>query len=72
MLTEFGIDSMREGDEEQAATLSWQVRAALETGAAGRVVFSCTDEWFTGGHECEDWAFGLVDRERRRSPPSGP
>ena len=68
VLTEFGIDSIREGEDVQAATLSWQVRAALEMGAAGTVVFSCTDEWYTGGCEIADWAFGLVDRERRKKP----
>ena len=59
---------MREGADEQAATLSWQVRTALEMGAAGTCVFSLTDEWFTGGHDVRDWAFGVVDRERRPKP----
>ena len=68
VLTEFGIDSIREGEDVQAATLSWQVRTALEMGAAGTVVFSWTDEWYTGGCEIADWAFGLVDRERRKKP----
>ena len=52
----------------QAATLSWQVRTALEMGVAGTVVFSFTDEWYTGGCDIANWAFGLVDRERRRKP----
>ncbi|HYS16541.1 MAG TPA: glycosyltransferase, partial [Candidatus Binatia bacterium] len=65
VLTEFGMDSGREGPEQQASTLSWQVRTALTMGAAGTFTFSFTDEWFTGGHEIQDWAFGLVDRERR-------
>jgi len=68
VLTEFGIDSLREGSEEQARILSWQIRTALEMGAAGTFVFAWTDEWFTGGHLIEDWAFGLVDRERREKP----
>ena len=68
VLTEFGIDSMREGTAEQAQILSWQVRAAFESGVAGTVVFSWTDEWFTGGFHVEDWAFGLVDRERHKKP----
>jgi O-antigen biosynthesis protein len=68
VLTEFGIDSMREGTEEQARILSWQIRTALEMGAAGTFVFAWTDEWFTGGHLIEDWAFGLVDRERNEKP----
>jgi len=68
VLTEFGIDSLREGREEQAAILAWQTRAAFELGAAGTSIFSWTDDWFTGGFQVEDWAFGLVDRERARKP----
>ncbi|HWI29810.1 MAG TPA: glycosyltransferase [Stellaceae bacterium] len=68
VLTEFGIDSMREGNEEQAKTLSWQIRTAFEMGVAGTFVFAWTDEWFTGGHLIEDWAFGLVDRQREKKP----
>ncbi|MBV8132128.1 MAG: glycosyltransferase [Alphaproteobacteria bacterium] len=68
VLTEFGVDSMRLGEEEQRRILSWQVRSAFESGVAGTFVFAWTDEWFTGGHQIEDWAFGLVDRERRPKP----
>ena len=68
VLTEFGIDSIREGEAVQAATLSWQVRTALEMGAAGTVVFSFTDAWYTGGYDIANWAFGLVDRERHKKP----
>jgi hypothetical protein len=62
------MDSRREGREAQAATLSGQVRTALEMGVAGACVFSFTDEWFTGGQPVRDWAFGLVDRDRRPKP----
>jgi O-antigen biosynthesis protein len=68
VLTEFGVDSIREGTQGQCQILSWQVRAAYESGVAGTCVFAWTDEWFTGGHLIEDWAFGLVDRERRPKP----
>jgi glycosyltransferase involved in cell wall biosynthesis len=68
VLTEFGVDSFRQGASEQRRILSWQVRTAFEAGAAGTFVFAWTDEWFTGGHAVEDWAFGLVDRERRPKP----
>jgi GT2 family glycosyltransferase len=68
VLTEFGMDSLREGEQRQAATLSWQVRTALEMGVAGTCIFSFTDEWFTGGEEVRDWGFGVVDRERRKKP----
>jgi glycosyltransferase involved in cell wall biosynthesis len=59
---------MREGAGHQAAILSWQVRAAFELGVAGTSIFSWTDDWFTGGSQVEDWAFGLVDRKRTRKP----
>src|SRR5947209_310330 len=68
VLTEFGIDSMRNGDQEQGQILSWQVHAAFASGVAGTFVFAWTDEWFTGGHLIEDWAFGLVDRDRQPKP----
>ncbi len=68
VLTEFGVDSLHEGEEEQRRVLSWQVRTAFAAGVAGTCVFSWTDEWFTGGHLVENWAFGLVDRERRSKP----
>ena len=68
VLTEFGIDSLHNGADEQSRILSWQVRAAFSAGVAGTFVFAWTDEWFTGGHLIEDWAFGLVDRERQPKP----
>jgi GT2 family glycosyltransferase len=68
VLTEFGIDSLREGPEAQAQILSWQIRAAFDMGVAGTFVFAWTDEWFTGGHLIEDWTFGLVDRDRVPKP----
>ncbi|MGC2411097.1 MAG: glycosyltransferase [Stellaceae bacterium] len=68
VLTEFGIDSLHNSAEEQSRILSWQVRAAFSAGVAGTFVFAWTDEWFTGGHLVEDWAFGLVDRDRQPKP----
>jgi len=72
ILTEFGIDSIREGKEFQAETLGWQVRAGFEMGLAGTVVFAWTDDWYAlnaeGGFQVDDWAFGLVDRERQKKP----
>ena len=44
------------------------IRAAFEEGACGAIAFAWTDEWWRGGHDVDDWAFGLVDRERRPKP----
>ena len=68
LITELGLDSRRNGVEDQARSLEWQVRSAFSTGAAGTFVFAWTDEWHRGGHEVEDWDFGLVDREREPKP----
>jgi GT2 family glycosyltransferase/sugar lactone lactonase YvrE len=68
LLAEAGADSIREGEEGQASITAMHVRAAFEEGACGAVAFSWTDEWWRGGHEVDDWAFGLVDRERRMKP----
>ncbi len=65
LLTEFGVDSWREGEPEQARVIGTSAAAAAEMGCAGTVVFSYTDEWFTGGHEIEDWAFGVVTPQAR-------
>jgi glycosyl transferase family 2 len=64
VLSETGMDTIREGEESQADLLGWQSRAAFELGLSGFVVFAFTDEWFRGGSEITDWAFGLVSRER--------
>jgi GT2 family glycosyltransferase len=68
VLTEFGVDSFGHGEDAQRCMLAWQVRSAFEAGVAGTFVFSWTDEWFTGGCLIENWAFGLVDRDRRPKP----
>ena len=68
LLAEAGADSIREGEDGQAAITAMHIRAAFEEGACGAVAFSWTDEWWRGGHDVDDWAFGLVDRERRMKP----
>ena len=68
LLAEAGVDSIREGQEGQAALTSMQLRTAFEEGACGSVAFAWTDEWWRGGHPITDWAFGLVDAQRRAKP----
>jgi glycosyltransferase involved in cell wall biosynthesis len=65
VLSEFGADSIREGEDGQAHILDQKLRTSFEMGAAGTVVFAWTDEWFTGGHTITDWAFGVVSAERQ-------
>ncbi len=64
VLGEFGLDSLREGEAHKSATLAWHIEAAFRGGVAGAIVFSFTDDWHRGGRQIEDWAFGLVTKER--------
>ena len=68
LMAEIGLDSRRNGVEAQARVLDWQVRAAMGAGCAGAFLFAWTDEWHRGGHEIEDWDFGLVTRAREAKP----
>src|SRR6185312_13048723 len=68
VLAEVGLDSRRNGLEGQAETLAWQVRSTFASGCAGAFVYAWTDEWHRGGHDIEDWDFGLTDRARNPKP----
>ncbi len=68
LLAEGGADSLRDGEEGQAALTAAQLRIAFEEGACGAVVFSWTDDWWRGGHAVDDWRFGLTDERRRPKP----
>jgi glycosyltransferase involved in cell wall biosynthesis len=65
ILGEFGMDTIRHTQEEQAEMLTWHVDSVVHCGLAGTIFFAWTDEWFTGEQEITDWAFGLVTRERQ-------
>lgn len=64
VMAEIGLDSRRNGEISQAETLAWQIRTVFEAGCAGVFVFAWTDEWYRGGHDIEDWDFGLTTRQR--------
>src|SRR5437867_8710380 len=69
ILGEFGMDTIRHSQDEQAEMLGWHIESVAKCGLAGTILFSWTDEWFTGGNEVTDWAFGIVtcERERKKS-----
>ncbi len=68
IMAEIGLDSRRHGEDGQARTLDWQIRTAFAAGCAGAFGFAWTDQWYRGGHEIEDWDFGLTDRDRQPKP----
>jgi glycosyltransferase involved in cell wall biosynthesis len=65
MLAEIGIDSLREGEDQQAEILDWQIESAFRAGLAGAVIFSLTDEWHKDGRDVPDWCFGLTTKKRK-------
>lgn len=68
LLAETGVDSIREGREGQKQILTGKLQTARHAGLAGAILFSYTDEWFTGGYPITDWAFGVVDANRNLKP----
>jgi len=68
LISEFGIDSISHGQDQQAQILSWQIESAITSGTAGTTIFAYTDDWFRGGQHVEGWDFGLVDRGRAPKP----
>ncbi len=68
LLSEFGMDTIRHSEEEQAQLLAEHVRTVFQSGLAGTIIFSWTDEWFTDGVEITDWAFGITRRDRSLKP----
>lgn len=64
ILSEFGMDTIRHPEEEQAELLCQHVNTVFKAGLAGTIIFSWTDEWFTDGIDVTDWAFGLVKADR--------
>lgn len=68
LMAEIGLDSRRNGLDKQAESLDWQVRTAFSAGCSGAFVFAWTDEWHRGGHDIDDWDFGLMTRDRQPKP----
>src|SRR5215211_7071876 len=65
VMTELGLDAVRNGEDAQAEAVEAQVRTAFAGGCAGAFVYAWTDEWHRGGEDVEDWGFGLTRRDRR-------
>jgi glycosyltransferase involved in cell wall biosynthesis len=68
VLTELGLGSELKGEQAQAESLDWQLRAVDEVGCAGATVFSWTDDWVVAGSPVEGWGFGISDVQRCLKP----
>ncbi|NNM27978.1 MAG: glycosyltransferase, partial [Akkermansiaceae bacterium] len=68
LLSEFGLDTIRNDEEQQAETLRWHLEETLAAGIAGTTVYAWSDRWATGGIPVDDWAFGLTRRDGSAKP----
>ncbi|MGA7883060.1 MAG: hypothetical protein WCD63_19540, partial [Terrimicrobiaceae bacterium] len=65
IMGEFGMDTLRHAEEEQAEMLGWHIETVVRGGLAGTFLYTWTDEWWCNGQDITDWAFGLTTRERQ-------
>ncbi len=68
VISEFGLDTHRNGVERQAELLYNAATISKENSAAGFTIFAWSDRWLSGGIEVDNWDFGITDREGRDKP----
>lgn len=68
VISEFGLDSRRNGHARQAETLRLALEIAHQEECAGITIYAWSDRWWNAGGEVTDWDFGLTDREGRDKP----
>ncbi|MEZ5324145.1 MAG: glycosyltransferase [Verrucomicrobiales bacterium] len=68
VISEFGLSTRQNSNEHQREVLDWACEEMALQGVAGTILFTFTDEWFTGGRDLSEWKFGLVDKQRQPKP----
>ena len=68
VISEFGLDSRRNGLVQQAEVLKWALEISREEETAGFTIYAWSDRWWNGGSEVPDWDFGLTDRQGNDKP----
>jgi GT2 family glycosyltransferase len=68
VISEFGLDSRRNGTSKQSEVLSWATTISREEECAGFTAFSWSDRWQNAGAEVPDWDFGLINRDGTAKP----
>ena len=68
LITEFGLDTVRHSEEEQAETLAWHLEECLAAGVAGTTLFAWSDRWALHGKTVSDWTFGLTRTDQSEKP----
>jgi GT2 family glycosyltransferase len=68
VISEFGLDSRRNGLARQAEALKWAMKISHEEECAGLAIYAWSDRWWNSGAEVLDWDFGLIDRDGNDKP----
>ncbi len=68
VISEFGLDSIRNSAGKQAEAFSWALRDAYQEETAGFTAYAWSDLWFNNGAEVTDWNFGITDRQGNPKP----
>ncbi|MGC6467359.1 MAG: glycosyltransferase [Akkermansiaceae bacterium] len=70
-LTEFGMDTHLNSEEDQARLLPEALRLTRQAGLAGATIYAWSDHWFNNGQTISDWSFGLLRRDGSPKPALG-
>jgi hypothetical protein len=68
VVSEFGLDSNRNGVARQAEVLQWAMEISREEECSGFTIYAWSDRWWNAGAEVLDWDFGLIDRSGNAKP----
>lgn len=68
LISEFGLDTKRNGLEKQRDVFRWMVGESLGAGMAGITAYAWSDWWQNRGRVTDDWSLGLTDREGAAKP----
>lgn len=68
LITEFGLDTERNSEEEQARLLPEAQTLCHQAGLAGCTLYAWSDHWKNNGRTVDDWSFGLTRRDGSAKP----
>ncbi|MGA0846228.1 MAG: glycosyltransferase family 2 protein, partial [Luteolibacter sp.] len=68
VISEFGLDTRRNGLQRQAELMGAALELAQEIGCAGFTAYAWSDQWWNREAEVHDWNFGLIDRQGNEKP----
>ncbi|MGJ8696738.1 MAG: glycosyltransferase [Verrucomicrobiaceae bacterium] len=68
MIAEFGLDTQRHAEAQQAGLLTEALKVCVQAGVVGCALYAWSDHWENGGKTILDWSFGLTRRDGSEKP----